>query len=74
MHSRTRGLSDAEPQFQVARQREAVDQPASKCAEDPSLLSVGQDAGDPRFQVGSSAPATDQASSKAAEDPSAASW
>lgn len=72
MHSRTRGLS--EQQFEVGRQREAVDAPTSKCAEDPSLLSVGQDAGDPRFQVANSAPATEQGSTKAAEDPSAASW
>jgi hypothetical protein len=45
-----------------------------KSAEDPSLLSVGQEAGDPRSQAGARAPDVDEGSSKAAEDPSATNW
>ncbi len=71
---RSRTLSDSDPRFEVGRQSEAVDEPSSKSAEDPSLLSVGQEASDPRFEVGNRAPEVDEGSRKAAEDPSAASW
>jgi len=68
------GLSDSDPRFEIGRQSEAIDEPTGKSAEDPSMLSVGQEAGDPRFELGNSAPARDEGSNKAAEDPSATNW
>lgn len=71
---RSRALSDPDPRFEFGRQSEDVDEPTSKTAEDPSLLSTGQDAGDPRFEIGNSPPDTDEGGGKVAEDPSAADW
>jgi hypothetical protein len=76
MRSRTpvRGLSEDDPRLQPGRRAESVEEPMGKSAEDPSLLSVGQEAGDPRSQAGARAPDVDEGSSKAAEDPSATNW